>query len=236
MQTENENNNEEEKEEKSTHPSSQPLVLKISNNTNEIIENVELFNPSVQIDNNECPKQGITIQSCIEGVSYKKILYGINSPSIIGYTLIRGVNEEKPLEFLQYQDMNIFREGCSRLLKIEDRSEQEVKNIVVIKSQFKLNSDVSIIIPFILPEQTLEIYFYPAFTTDSGLSRYLAISDSSSVDKPCKIFIEKEKNNIKIKKENSDGAILNKIRSFFKRMWLKIFPKKERLSGIEDFY
>ncbi len=223
---ENPNNIENEKtqEEKEHFPinSSQPLVLVIKNNTKETIENVELFNPSVQIDNNEVQKEGITVQGAIVGVTYKKILYGINSPMIICYFIIDGINDEKPLEFIKWYKSTIF--GVTSLMPINIEERGEVKTIGKIKTSFELSNDVSIIIPFILPEQTLRIYFYPAAVVDlgRGLSNYIHKFDSPVVN-PYESPIEKEEEN-----ENSNlETVQIKKQNIFKRIWRKIYSEND---------
>lgn len=138
-------------------------VLRIKNNTRQTIEDVDIFDPPEQIEKNGVPKEGILVISALAGTTYKKLLYEIISEKkIIGLTMVAGINEDKPLEYLLIKQDYSSGFMTSRPLNIDDRSRQEIKTMGQIKCKYALSVNTKIIIPFILPEQELLIYFYRA--------------------------------------------------------------------------
>lgn len=144
------------------------FVLSVKNNLDDEVQSVELFDPSEQIDKNGEPITGVTVKCPTVGASYKRLLYElISQRKDVRLTVITGINEEKPLEFLQIHETNSSGIMMSRPLifdekpkQEENEEKQEDKTMAQITKNYSITVNTSIIIPFILPKQELKLYFY----------------------------------------------------------------------------
>lgn len=139
----------------------QPFVIRVENLSDSTIEEVEILHPSKQIDNHGVPKEGIKVTSGICSVTYQQLLYELLTEKIIINKIRVSDDADNPLKLLQCKSDNKFGLIQSRPLFIQDRTLQEIKNIGETDMKFQADVHTGIIIPFVLPKQTLVLYFFP---------------------------------------------------------------------------
>lgn len=195
-----------------------PYIICVENNTSKAIHNVELFGSYDMLTREVFDKDGnyvsrnLKISSSIPEISYKDILYGINSLNFkVGLSYIQSANCKQIFQPLKVVKKTIYGNLSENISVVIKDPYQQQTNIVALKCNYEIDGLTTVVIPTIKPKTKVSYYFYPdplafievkkqnfAFRFFNSISEYFKREEIvKGISKPISIQVTNNTNEVK---------------------------------------